>query len=296
LAFFLALLPGPANSQVVLTIEELELEYSSKVQQHQAALRAWQVLESQFQRALQDSNAAQDSRDSDRINTANTLVLQLGSRNRIQGQRVAVLADDLRSARSALLLALGERVDSLYNQGEAAFDPQERLELGVLLDDANNRLVELRAEEEPETTLEPMQDITIDLRDTPEIILEKAQNLEFRANRYELQLADVGRRLEELRKDQRRSRDVNDFLAGVERYEDTSLPVVSPGGRTVTPSDPGQLPPGSDTLGVEARPMTLEERIESLELLQEELQLRLQQVRAKAARFRQRAGGGDRCD
>jgi len=142
-------------------------------------------------------------------------------------------------------------------------------------------------------TLEPLPEIIMDPRDTPEILNRKAESLEFRARQYEAQAAAVGLRLEELRQDQRRARQVRDFVAGVERYDDTRLPVVSPGTRTATPPDPGQLPPGADSLGVETRPLTLEERIENLGLLQQELELRLQQIRIKAELFRRRARGGE---
>jgi hypothetical protein len=294
LAFFLALLPGLANAQEVLTIQELELEYSSRVQRHQAALNAWEVLESRFQRALEELSAAGSLGNSDRRNRAFTISQQLAGEIRIQERRVEELAQELRDSRSALLTARGQRVEDLYQQVDSAVDPQERRELGAILEDANNRYLELRAEEEPETSLEPMQDITIGPRDTPEIILRKAESLEFRANKYEAQLAGIGGRLEELREDQRRTRRVNDFMAGLERYDDTRLLGVPSGSRTVNPPDPAQVPPGADTLGVEVRPMTLEERIGSLELLEEELRLRMQQVRDKAARFRLRAGGGDR--
>ena len=87
----------------------------------------------------------------------------------------------------------------------------------------------------PETTLEPMQDITISPSDTPRDILRKAATLDFRADQHEARLAEVERRLRTLQEDQRRARNVSDFLAGVERYDDTSLPVVSPPATTFSP-------------------------------------------------------------
>jgi hypothetical protein len=291
LAFLLALLPGWANGQVVLTIQELELEYSSKVQTHRAALDVWEVLESRYDRAVAETEAAEAAGDAARKNRAFTLFLQLSGEIRDQERRVGELAQEVREARSALLVALGQRVDDLLRQLEEATDPQEEEELNIFLRDNGNRLVELRAEEEPETSLEPMQDVTIDPRDSPADILRKANNLEFRANRYEAQLAGVSQRLEELREDQRRSRRVSDFNADLNRYDDTRLPVVSPANRTTPPPDAAQRPTDVDSLGTNARPMTLEERIESLELLEEELGFRIQQARDKAARFRQRAGG-----
>lgn len=292
LALLLALWPGSAWPQDVLTIQELELQYSSKVRQHQAAFDAWTAMEIRLGRALDSVTAATDSGNADRRNRAFTVFRQLAGEIRVQERRVDEIAEELRAARSDLLTALGQRLEELTQQADSAVDPQERRELAAILYDRNSRFLELRAEEDPETKLEPMQDITIDPRDTPDLIIRKAELLDFRANQYEAQLTEVGRRLEELRRDQRRARQVRDFVAGVERYDDTRLPVVSPGARAVDPPDPRQLPPGADTLGVEARPLTLEERIQNLDLLQQELGIRLQQIRDKAERYRRLARGG----
>jgi hypothetical protein len=102
----------------------------------------------------------------------------------------------------------------------------------------------------------------------------------------------IDQRLEELGQDLRRSRFVSDFLSGVERYGDTQLPVGRPGSQITPPTDPEQRPPGADSLAVETRPMTLEERIERLEELRTELEERIRLIRAKAERFRALAGGG----
>jgi hypothetical protein len=148
------------------------------------------------------------------------------------------------------------------------------------------------AEEEPETVLEPLTDITISPTDTPRDILRKASTLDFRAQQHEAWMEGIDQRLEELRQDLRRSRRVSDFLSDMERFGDTRLPVGSPGTQTNPPTDPNQLPPGADSLGVQARPMTLEERIRRLEILRDELEERIQLIRDRADRFRFLAGGG----
>jgi len=293
LALLLVAFPGVASPQGTPTIQELELQYSSKVSQHQSAFRAWEALEIRWGRALDSLTAAEDSGNADRSNRAFTEFQQVAREITFQKRRVDEIAGELRTARADLLAALGQRLEELIQEVESAVDPQERREVAAILEDRNNRYLELRAEEDPETTLEPIPEIIIDPRDTPEIINRKAQSLENRGNRYEAQAAEVSRRLEELRQDQRRVRQVRDFVAGVERYDDTRLPVVSSGTLTVTPPDPGQLPPGADSLGVETRPLTLEERILALETLQQELELRLQQIRDKAERFRRLARGGE---
>jgi prefoldin subunit 5 len=261
------------------------------VQRHSAALSAWEALEIRFERALEELSAATASGETDRKNRAFTTVQQVRREIDSQKRRVDEVAEEVRTVRSELLAIYGQRIEELYQEASAATDPQEQRELGAILGDMNNRSLELRAEEDPETTLDPLWDLPLDPRDTPENIRRKAQALDSKADQYAAQLGEIDRRLEELRQDQRRARQVRDFVSGVERYDDTRLPVVSPGGRTTTPPDPGRGSTGADTLGIQTRPLTLEERIQNLELTKEVLESRLQQIRDKAALYRRLAGG-----
>jgi hypothetical protein len=201
------------------------------------------------------------------------------------------MAEGLREARSRLREALGRQLESLIQQIDSTQDESERLQLADILRDRNNWYLELRAEEDPETALEPMRDITISPSDSPRDIRRKAATLDYRADQNEDRLAEIDRRLEELREDQRRDRLVSDFLSGVERYGDTRLPVGTPGRVTTPPSDPGPLPVGADSLAVEGRPLTLEERIRDLEASRAEMVARIQVIREKAQRFRDLIGG-----
>ncbi len=284
----------PLGGQEAPNIQALESEYLAARAEYEAAFLALEALESRYSQALDEFDAARASDDETRANRAFTAVQQLGAERRAQDRRVEEKAQNLRDARSRLLEALGTRLEGLIQEVDAATDPEDRRQLALILADRNNRYLELRGEEDPETTLEPMPDLVISPSDSPRDILRKAGTLDFRAEQYQARLTDVERRLEELRRDQRRARAVQDFVAGLERYDDTRLPVVPPSTRAVDPSDPGQVPAGADTLGVEARPLTLEERIENLELLGREMEERLQQIRDKANRFRRLAGGGGR--
>ncbi len=291
MALLLAL-PGAVRAQDTLNVPALENEYLSAKGEYEAAFFALEALESRYNQALEEFDVARASGDTDRTNRAFTTVQQLGAEVGTQERRVQEKAQELEGARNRLLEALGLRLEDLIQQRDAAVDPQEQRQLAAILEDYNNRILELRAEEPPETTLEPMQDITISPSDTPMDILRKAATLDFRADQHEARLAEVERRLRTLQADQRRARNVSDFLAGVERYDDTSLPVVSPGARGVNP-DPTELPPGADSLSVEDRPLTLEERIQRLETLVQDLTRRMEEIRAKAQRFREYAGGGE---
>jgi len=139
--------------------------------------------------------------------------------------------------------------------------------------------------------LQVLQEITIQTSDTPQDILGKAGFLDHRADQYESELAQTEQRLDQLRNQQRRDRLVQDMVADAQRYDDTRAPVGPPGSRTTDPLRPGQVLP--DTLGVGELPLTLEERIEGLQLLRERLADYIVQVRDRAELFRRRARGGE---
>ena len=92
LALLLALSPGLARSQDILTIQELELQYSSKVSQYESASEAWEALDSRFNRALDSLGAAEDSGNEDRTNRAFTVFLQVAGELSVQKGRVDQIA------------------------------------------------------------------------------------------------------------------------------------------------------------------------------------------------------------
>jgi hypothetical protein len=288
----LVLLPQAAGAQQDFNTIVLEPEYRRAQAEYDAAFNALVALEGRLNQALEDLDQARASEDETRMNRAYNLVLVLSGDLREQRRRVDQKAAELREARFQLLQALRRRVDALIAQVDSTRNEEERADLAAILEDANNRRMELLAEEEPETALEPMRDITISPTDLPIDIRRKAATLDYRADQDEARLLGIDRRLEELRQDQRRSRFVSDFLSGLERYGDTRLPVVPPGSGNPTPPDPGQRPVVADSLAQGERPMTLEERIQALEILREELEERIEQIREKAARYRALAGGG----
>lgn len=287
-----ALGPLPALGQDLPNLPALENEYLAAQREYQAAFLSLEAMESRYNQALEEWSEARASGDQDRTDQIFTTVQQMGLEVGAQERRVQDKAAELEAARDRLLEALGSRLEELIQRRDSAVDPEEQRQLAVILADATNRLLELRAEEPPETTLEPMQEVTISPGDTPRDILRKAESLDFRADRHESRLAEVELRMRKLLEDLRRARTVSDFVAGLERYDDTRLPVVSPGSRGVDP-EPGELPPGSDTLGVAERPLTLEERIQRLEILREDLARRIVEIRAKAQRFRDHVRGGE---
>jgi hypothetical protein len=286
-----AFFPSFARSQDNPTLETLEQLYRAAQAGYEAAFASLEALESQWNQAMEEFDAARSAGDQARANALFTVAMQRAGERRVQLQRVANMAERLRDARSALREALGLEMESLILQVDSAQDDAQRLALAIRLEDRRNWYLELRAEEDPETVLEPMRDINISPSDSPRDIRRKAATLDYRADQNEDRLAEIDRRLAELREDLRRDRLVSDFLSGVERYGDTRLPVGTPGRVTTPPPDPGGLPVGADSLAVESRPLTLEERIRDLEASRSEMVVRIQLIREKAQRFRDLIGG-----
>lgn len=287
-----ALVASPTLAQDLPDIPELEQQYRIAQAEYDAAFRALEAREAQFEQAIAADDAARISGDEGRAAQTLSEVNRLAAEVREVRLRVDQRAQELREARSRLIRGLRRRVDELFAQVELSRDPAERGRLAAILEDANNRLLELVGEEDPVTTLEPLRDLTISQTDSPSDILRMASILERRAEQDSVRLVEVGRRLAELVEDRARSRRVADFLSDMERFGDTRLPVGQPGNRTPPPDEEEQRPPPADSLGADARPMTLDARIRSLEVLQDELQERIRLIRARAERFRARAGGG----
>lgn len=288
----LLVVPPPAEAQEPQNRQVLDADYRRALAAYEEAFTALEAMEGRFGAAMAAFDTAQASNDEAGSERAYALMRQLSGELELQRPRVAEKAEELRVAQALLFEATRSWVDDLLDQVDSAQDETERAALRAILEDANNRRLELLSLEEPETTLEPMGDLTIDPTDSRQSILRMARVLDFRAARHEARLEGVEARLEGFRQDLQRDRRVSDMLSDLGRFDDTRLPVGSPGAQNNPPPDPEQLSPGADTLAVEARPLTLEERIERLEILRAELEERIQVIREKAARFRALAGGG----
>lgn len=278
--------PYPAIAQEELTLTELDLAYRSSLDEYRAAFQALEVLESRFNRASQAFDSARAAGDEAGQERALAVIRQLAPEGRQQARRVEEKARELRAARGRLLDARARHLQDLLREADLARTPQEAQELAVLVQDTRNQIAELRAQEDPEVTLDPDPDIVIGPRDDNEDIRIKANTLDGRGDQYEELLAEIDRRLEGLRRDQRLVRQSDDFVAGVERFGDPRLPVGPPGTRNVPNPALAQPPGGVGDAAGEDRPLTLEERIQALVVTREELAERIERIRVKAESFR----------
>jgi len=290
----LVFLPGtstPALGQEELTLPELEGVYRRALAGYEEAFAALEVLSSQFDRASQEVLRAQAAGDQAGMNRAYEETLRIAPRRRQAQRRVEEKVEELRVAREELLDARASYLEELLLRTQSAADPAEQRSVAIMVADTRNGIQELRSLEDPPVNLEPLPDINVEPRDGPADLRAKATILEVTAAQYEEQYAFNELHLEGLRRDQRLLRRSGDFLAGITRFDDPTVPVGPPGSRSVP--QPGQVATarGADSLNVQGNNLTLEQRIEALETLQEEITQRIENIKVRAQTLRRLAGG-----
>lgn len=282
---------GGAGGQEELTLPELEDLYRGALAGYQEAFKVLEVYESQFDRASQDLNNAIAENDESARNRAYQETQRIAGLRRQAQRRVEEKAAELRQVRRRLLDANAAYLEDLLAQASAAPDSVTQRSLAAFIADTRNRITELRSLEDPQITLDPEPDINAEPRDGPAALRAKASILELRATQYEEQFAFNEVLLEGLRRDQNLLRRSGDFLADFARFDDPTLPVGAPGVRPVTPPGEANRPPGADSTATEGGFLTLDQRIDALETLQQEITQRIQNVRVRAQTLRRLAGG-----
>jgi hypothetical protein len=254
-------------------LQVAELQHTEAQDLFNAAMAALESYETQLTQAYQTLDEAIAAEDDQASREAYARVMEVAGLKGVAQRRVEDRAEELREARRVLLEANSVYLQELFDQVALATDPVEVEALTVQIEGTTSEMGRLRSLPEPEVTLEPLPEISIESRDGPTELRLKAGRLDFAATRYEQQQAYFSQQLEDLRRDQRLFQISRDFLADRERF--------------------GDRPPvgGAGTRNVPA-PEQLQQQIEALELLQQELNQRIQTIRTRAADFRRRAGGG----
>jgi hypothetical protein len=280
-------LPASVVGQVADALEQRQADFTAARSAYEAARDAQEAMDLRFQRALQVADSASLSGNQRLIDRSYTAAQQVARELEGLDRRVRETAERLEEARDQLLEAIGIRIDELLQEAEDTTDPDEAFRLASILRDLDNQYAELQALE-PEIEVAVMPEMAPDPRDSPQDLLRKARAMDYWGDRYESQLADIASRLDDLQLEQRRDRRLADFLAGIDRFDDTQVPVTV--GRTGAEAqrNPEDLPPGADSI-VAVRP--IEERILDLESLRDRVAEILRQVRDRADLFRRLAGG-----
>jgi hypothetical protein len=281
MACLLGLLPALLEAQTTAeALVDRRLEYAQAVAEHEAARRAFEVVERRFAVALSDVDAARRSGNDDALEQALAIAQQRSLPVRDRGNRVTEASERLEEARLALVGILTVRLAELVARMATATG-QEADQLDALWRDYNNELETLESEGDDPLRLDPvvLPEITFDQRDLPEEREAKAQLLERYAAMADSAIESYERQIGGLEDRLRQERQRQDFLARTGRFGDTP-PVVS--------TRPVGEPPvqATDSTGAPVNPPTLEERIEELRAYQEAFATYRDQLLFRADQFR----------
>ena len=243
-------------------------------------------MERQFSAALEEVSLARRSGDGDRLERAYAQAQDRSLPYRDQETRLVEARANVGVARRALIDVISARLEQLVREMDAAGSAQQRTQLDLLFRDLSNELAGLEAEEggtfRIDTAVRP--DITFDPRDGPDDLVIKAELLERHAAVADSVIVNTDRQIQSLNDRLRIQRQLRDFVASTDRFEDTRVPVTTgaPIGERTSPTD-------STVVG--ARPLTLEERIENLRVYRNQLESYRDQLLVRAAQFRRSVGG-----
>ncbi len=270
---------GALDGQGSAAVVQLRLEYREALSTLEAAVAAFEVVESRFNQAIDELTAAKDSGDEDQLDQAYAAAQAAAPPIRVAEARVREKNEETEEARSRLGDALEVELDRLY-AGEGTVPIEVLADLRVTIVDMENELDEMRGsfvgfDVQPAILVQ----LRIDPTDGPTDIRNKADLLERRAARYTRDISEIDGRLEQLLKRQRLQRARNTALAGVRLFDDSRVPVG--------PATGSQTPPGSVVAAAE----TVEEQIRGLEQVRERFVEVRDQIVERAGQFRVQAGG-----
>jgi hypothetical protein len=249
----------------------------------EAAGSAFNAVERQFSSALAEVTRARRQGNKDALERAYALAQDRSVPYRDRENHLREARGTLVQARQSLIEVLEVRLEQLVEEMDAAASAQQRGQLDLIWRDLSTELQQLEAEAGDTFRLDPvvLPEVTSDPRDTPDVILSKAELLERHAAVADTLIQDKEREIQALTGRLRNQRQRRDFVAATDRFDDTRVPVV-------TGSSTGERTPSSDSTVAGQRPITLEERIQLLRDYVEQLQSYRDQLRIRAQVFRQR--------
>ena len=276
--------PARASAQTVeqLVVQRrLDLQFARDA--FEAARSGFNVAERQFSSALEEVTRARRQGNKDGLERAYSLAQDRSVPYRDRENRVREARAALVQARQSLIEVLEVRLEHLVEEMDAAASAQQRGQLDLIWRDLSTELQQLEAEAGDTFRLDPvvLPEVTSDPRDTPDVILSKAELIERQAGVADTLIQDKEREIQALTARLRNQRQRRDFVAATDRFDDTRVPVV-------TGSPTGERTPSSDSTVAGQRPITLEERIQLLRDYVEQLRSYRDQLRIRAQVFRQR--------
>ena len=269
LALLLALCgPAALAAQQPNDLPARELDYRAARSGYESARDAWSVVEKAWNDAVEEHARARRAGDGEQEAVWLTRALDLARELEMHERRVADQDEARARARRELLATLDARIAALQRDRAGAFGA-ESARLGALIEDSENRKDELEAEAESGLRLELVyyEAIQYDPRDDRESLASKAELLRSKAEQMDSLIVQVDRELSRVGRQQRRARDAQSLMSGVERFGDIQAP-GSPGRRVPG----GDVRARADSTGVARPAPTPEQQIVELRVLRAELE------------------------
>lgn len=285
----MAFAAASAVAQEEAILSERELEYRSSLSAFESAVDARAASEVRFSRASGELEAARASGDEQRLTSALAQAQAQALELERLDRRVHEAGERLDEARQGYLAALDAQLETLLAELEATTNSGERRRLVALMDDLNNQVREVEGDLDvaQEIRLVAMPETMPDPRDGPLELRLKAQLLERRIEQYDSAMALIDREIGELESRQQRQRSFQQFMAGINRFDDPAVPVLPPAAPGTDPPADQPTEPASDTAAAPgAQEATLDQRIESLQVLRARIENAREQVRIRARLFR----------
>lgn len=256
--------------------EQRELEYQAALSAHESAQAAYRALQSRFEQWSDSLNVARIAQDETRANAAYSQLMPLSTDLASADRRVGQTAQALERARFALKDLVDKRMDLLVEQIEFANSDEDRRRLALQYQDLSNRFDELELASLPALQVSQvlLPNIVAQPTDGARELSAKAELLERYAARYDTLISTIQNELADAEKRGQRDRTMNGFLAGLDRYGDTNLPVG---------------PAREVARGDGERATTLAEQVDELRALVGRYETLREEARERALNLRRRA-------
>lgn len=259
-------------------VDSRQAAYAEAKAQSEAARLAAARVRDEWERLLEQHDAASRADDRDRVRELLAVFKERSpEKNRLE-QAWQSSQERWMEAGRELVVAIDDYLERLWpaieqSVGAAEYETGLYNELASTLRQVESELPEVPLE------LEPMPEVTIRPGDTPREIRYKARLMENRVRYYASLVAELDQKIEVLAQRQRREQNRRDFMTSHERFGDDVMPI---GNQRRELSDPAP----TVTL------VPIEVRIEQHRELRKEVEMRMLELSRKAEEFRGRTGGG----
>lgn len=269
-------------------LAQRRVAYTAAKAEYDRVRSAFGAVNQPFTNAIAKVARAKASRDSEALQRAYRETHDLAVRLDAEEQRLRRVEAVLDSTRQALIDVIGKREGELVDQMSSAPDTHTRDSLNTRYVDLNSELHTLEVEAGRSSGLQPTVGLLVDPdpRDGPEDFRLKAGILERFAAQADTTIQQTDQTIKDLQARLRSQQIRADVMAGLNRFDDTRLPVV-------TNAPPGEPGTAADSTGAGARPLTLQERIKGLQDYRKQLVSYRDKAIERAREFRRRAGGSE---